>query len=361
MEQRPGRMGGQREGWAAQELGLRGVWIASHHHSAVWRSREALARALDQLVAQGWTTIFPAVWNRGHTAWPSAVMERHGLPGQDPFFAEAGVDPLALVVALGQERGLAVIPWLEYGFAAEPVGAPGPLLAARPNWAALDRRGQVVDHGGLRWLNPLDPEVGRFLAALVLEVVERYGVEGAQGDDHIALPCGGSHDAATLARYRQATGARPPARDGDPRWSQYRQREISRWVREMGERLHRARPGLMWCLSPCPPPTGPDQLMQDSAAWLAEGQVDLLVPQWYCATVSGFQRTMRRGLASIPLERRRQVVAGLALRPNGRDLEPDTLRRMVTHCREAGLGGVAVFHHGWLGVGGGPVWASAPS
>jgi uncharacterized lipoprotein YddW (UPF0748 family) len=331
---------------------VRAVWIASHHHSPLWRSRDALARALDGLVAQGWTMIFPAVWNRGRTAWPSAVMERHGLPGQDPFFAEAGLDPLALALALGQERGLAVLPWLEYGFACEPVGVPGPLLAARPEWAALDRRGQVVTHGGLRWLNALNPAVREFLAALVLELAERYGVDGVQGDDHIALPRAGSHDAPTLARYRLATGEPPPTRDGAPGWNQYRQREISRWVREVGERLHGIRPGLAWCLSPCPPPTGRDQLMQDSDAWLAEGQVDLLVPQFYRPTVEGFHQVLRRTLAPLPTERRRQVVAGLALRANGRDLGTEAVRRMVRIGRAEGLGGVAVFHHGLLGEGG---------
>ena len=63
-------------------------------------------------------------------------MERHGLPKQDPVHAAAAIDPLQLAVELGKERGLTVIPWLEYGFAAEPVGASRGLLAAKPGWAA---------------------------------------------------------------------------------------------------------------------------------------------------------------------------------------------------------------------------------
>ncbi|MFN7677096.1 MAG: hypothetical protein ACK5QW_00680, partial [Cyanobacteriota bacterium] len=121
---------------------------------------------------------------------------------------------------------------------------------------------------------------------------------------------------------------------------------------EVGERLHGIRPGLAWCLSPCPPPTGRDQLMQDSDAWLAEGQVDLLVPQFYRPTVEGFHQVLRRTLAPLPTERRRQVVAGLALRANGRDLGTEAVRRMVRIGRAAGVGGVAVFHHGLLGEGG---------
>ncbi|MEB3256843.1 MAG: family 10 glycosylhydrolase [Cyanobacteriota bacterium] len=324
---------------------LRGVWICSHHHSGVWQSRDTVARALDQLVALGWNTIFPAVWNQGFTAWPSAVMERLGLPRQDPVVAQTGVDPLQLAVELGHERGLTVIPWLEYGFAAEAVGAPRALLAARPNWAARDRKGNVVEDGGLRWLNGLDPEVQAFLEALFLEVVERYGVDGVQGDDHLAIPLIGSHDSGTLERYRQATGRAPGRRDDDPQWSRYRIGELSRWVRHMGERIHGIRPDLLWCLSPCPLPTGLTKLMQDSTAWLQEGAVDLLLPQLYRDNLAGFRQVLEGNLRPLAVERRQRLVAGLTLRANGVDLPADTLVQMVQLCREQGLGGISLFHH----------------
>lgn len=323
---------------------LRGVWIASHHHSGAWQSRDALARALDRLAQLGWNTIFPAVWNRGFTAWPSGVMERHGLPRQDPRFAAAGADPLRWAVDLGRERGLAVIPWLEYGFAADPSGSPGWLLALHPEWAALDRRGQVVVHGGLRWLNALDPVVGEFLTQLVVELAERYAVEGVQGDDHIAVPRGGSHDPATLALYRRLTG-RAPARWGDgAAWNRFRVQTLSRWVRRTGERLHRVRPGLRWCLSPAPLPTGLSQLMQDSTAWLTQGSVDLLLPQFYRHSLTAFRQVLRANLLGVPPERRRLVVAGLTLRARGRELPAPTLRQMRRLSQQEGLGGVALFH-----------------
>jgi uncharacterized lipoprotein YddW (UPF0748 family) len=324
---------------------VRGVWICSHHHSRVWQSRDTLARAFDQLVELGWNTVFPAVWNQSFTAWPSAVMERHGLPRQDLVHAAAAIDPLQLAVELGKERGLTVIPWLEYGFAAEPVGAPRGLLDAKPEWAARDRRGQVVEDGGLRWLNGLHPEVQAFLGELVLEIVEHYGVDGVQGDDHMSIPRAGSHDAITLARYRQATGQTPAARDDDPRWSRFRSEELSRWVHETGERVHRVRPDLLWCLSPCPLPTGLTQLMQDSTGWLNNGSVDLLLPQLYRNSVAAYRQVLEGNLRPLARERRRQVVAGLTLRANGQDLEEATLLEMVRLSRKAGLGGVALFHH----------------
>ncbi|MEB3195027.1 MAG: family 10 glycosylhydrolase [Cyanobacteriota bacterium] len=338
--------GGQpTTGGRSAQRELRGVWICSHHHSGIWQSRDTVARAMDQLVELGWNTVFPAVWNQSFTAWPSAVMEGLGLPKQDPVYASAGIDPLQLVVELGKERGLMVIPWLEYGFAAEPVGASRGLLAAKPDWAARDRRGEVVVEGGLRWLNGLHPEVQAFVEALVLEVVERYGVDGVQGDDHMAIPRSGSHDPATLERYRQATGKRPGARDDDPSWSRFRIEGLSGWVKGMGERIHRVRPDLLWCLSPCPLPTGLTQLMQDSTSWLNNGSVDLLLPQLYRNSVGAFQQVLEGNLRPLGREQRQRVVAGLTLRANGQDLDTDTVLRMVQLARREGLGGVAIFHH----------------
>jgi uncharacterized lipoprotein YddW (UPF0748 family) len=161
----------------------------------------------------------------------------------------------------------------------------------------------------------------------------------------MAIPRAGSHDAITLARYRQATGQTPAARDDDPRWSRFRSEELSRWVHETGERIHRVRPDLLWCLSPCPLPTGLTQLMQDSTGWLNNGSVDLLLPQLYRNSVAAYRQVLEGNLRPLARERRRQVVAGLTLRANGQDLEEATLLEMVRLSRKAGLGGVALFHH----------------
>ncbi|MFM9046614.1 MAG: glycoside hydrolase family 10 protein, partial [Cyanobium sp.] len=191
----------------------------------------------------------------------------------------------------------------------------------------------------------LHPEVQAFVEALVLEVVERYRVDGVQGDDHMAIPRRGSHDPATLERYRQDTGKRPGARDDDPSWSRFRIEGLSGWVRGMGERIHRVRPDLLWCLSPCPLPTGLTQLMQDSPSWLNNGSVDLLLPQLYRNSVGAFQQVLEGNLRPLGREQRQRVVAGLTLRANGQDLDADTVSQMVQIAREEGLGGVSIFHH----------------
>jgi uncharacterized lipoprotein YddW (UPF0748 family) len=297
------------------------VWLASHHHSPVTRDPAAMERAFDGLAARGVQAVFAAVWNRGWTAWPSAVMERHGLPRQDPAVAAAGFDPLATMVRLGRERGLQVVAWLEYGFAAEPLHQPGPLLARYPQWLARDRRGQPLEHGGLRWLDARLPAVRALLQQLMLEVAERYAVAGVQGDDRIARPLPDHGDATT----------------------------ISAWVRQTGVLLRARRPDGLWMMAPAPPPHGLRALAQDGIAWLRDGSVDLLLPQLYRPTLPGYRRALRRCLAGLPAGCRPRLVPGLALRPHGRQLSAEMVEAVAALNRAEGLGGLALFHHGQLG------------
>ena len=85
--------------------------------------------------------------------------------------------------------------------------------------------------------------------------------------------------------------------------------------------------------------------MQDSATWLQEGAVDLLLPQLYRDNLAGFRQVLEGNLRPLAAERRRRLVAGLTLKANGVELPAETLVQMVQLCREQGLGGMALFHH----------------
>lgn len=298
----------------------RAVWLPSHHHSPVPLDTDTMARAMDGVVAMGFDAVVAAVWNRGLTAWPSAVMERHGLPRQDPALAAARLDPLKAMVRLGRERGLQVVAWLEYGFAAEPLALPGQLLERWPQWLLRDRRGRAVDHGGLRWLDARQAAVRQLLRDLLVEVVDNYRPDGVQGDDRMAIPQPTNGDASL----------------------------ITAWVHEMGREIRARNPGCRWMMAPAPPPMGLRQLGQDGPAWLRNGSVDLLLPQLYRSTMAEYRLALQRCLAEVPRACRPRLVPGLALRPHGRPLPAGMVEAVDRLNQAEGLGGLALFHHGQL-------------
>ena len=136
---------------------FRGVWIPDVTFLDVLASTDNIKDSLDFLQHLGFNAVFPAVWNRGYTAYPSEVMVRNGFAQHDPLYK--GFDSLGAIVTEGKRRGIAVIPWFEYGFASSLDADGGHLLRERPSWAAMDRSGKMIRHGDLVWMNSLHPEV----------------------------------------------------------------------------------------------------------------------------------------------------------------------------------------------------------
>jgi len=194
----------------------RGIWLTTTD-SKVLRSKERIAKAMDFLAETGFNVVFPVVWNKAVTLYPSQTMRQTFGVEIDPL--SVGRDPLEELVIEARRVGLKVIPWFEYGFASSYNLNGGVLLQEKPEWAARDCHGNLLKKNGFEWLNALDPQVQEFLLNLVLEVTNNYDVDGVQGDDRFpALPSEGGYDEGTVTRYRQQFNCNPPQNPKDRQW-----------------------------------------------------------------------------------------------------------------------------------------------
>ena len=168
---------------------IRGVWIANRPHSQVLESRVNIIEAMDFLQLHGFNVIFPVVWNRGYTLYPSQVMGKYNLPVIEPYYEQQQRDPLSEIITAAKDRNIKVIPWLEYGFAASHLLSGGHILKQYSHWQAMDKEGVSVRHGGLTWMNAFDSQVQQFMLEIITEIVSIYSVDGIQGCDRLpALP-----------------------------------------------------------------------------------------------------------------------------------------------------------------------------
>jgi len=147
---------------------MRGVWI-TNVDSEVLFTPGGIEQAMDYLADRGFNLIFPVVWNKGYTLYPSQVMadyfgEEYRI---DPLFAEQQRDPLAELIIHAHRRGMEVMPWFEFGFASSFEADGGHLIAMRPEWAARDSTGALLKKNGFEWMNAIHPEVQDFMLALV--------------------------------------------------------------------------------------------------------------------------------------------------------------------------------------------------
>lgn len=117
----------------------RGVWL-TNIDSQVLFSTESLTAGVDQLAALNFNTLYPVAWNWGYTLYPSRVAERElgvsqhlyaDLRAPQRGAVEGARDMMLEAVDLGHAKGMAVIPWFEFGFMTPE---PYDLYRRHPDW-----------------------------------------------------------------------------------------------------------------------------------------------------------------------------------------------------------------------------------
>lgn len=322
----------------------RGVWL-TNTDSKVLSSNPRIAEAMDFLARTGFNVIFPVVWNKAVTLYPSQVMrETFGIE-IDPLYA--GRDPLTELIGEAHSFGIKVIPWFEYGFASSYNLNGGPLLAKKPEWAARDRTGNLLKKNGFEWMNALDPQVQEFLLSLVLEVVKNYDVDGIQGDDRLpALPCEGGYDLLTVERYRKAFNQNPPQNPKDRQWLQWRADILTDFLARLYQEVKAINPDLLISMAPNIYDWGLKEYLQDSQTWLERGLVDLIHPQIYRRDFQSYKRIVDRLVTEqFTAEHLPKLAPGILLKLGSYRLCPEYLVQAIEYNRYRGIQGEVFFFY----------------
>ncbi|MBK6827259.1 MAG: family 10 glycosylhydrolase [Chitinophagaceae bacterium] len=206
---------------------LRGVWVTTTA-STTLDSRDNIKQMVRNCKDAGINNIFIVVYNNARTIHPSNVMQN--LIGIRQLERFAGRDPLQECIDEGHALGLKVHAWFEYGFSSSYSANGGPIVAAKPHWAAMTVGGALVVKNGFDWLNGIHPEVQQFMIDLFKEVVTNYiGLDGVQGDDRLpAMPSTGGYDPYTTTLYQAENGgASPPGNATDAGWLQWRSKKLN--------------------------------------------------------------------------------------------------------------------------------------
>lgn len=323
-----------------------GVWIANSPHSKVLESRNNIVAAMEFLAARGFNLVFPVVWNRGYTLFPSQVMAEYNFPILAPVYQQQQRDPLEEIISIARQYNIAVIPWFEYGFAASHLLSGGHILRQKPHWRAIAQDGATVRHGSLTWMNSFHPEVQQFMLSLVLEVLTKYDVAGIQGCDRFpALPVAGGYDRETVSRYCQETGKPPPPNPKVQHWLQWRANLLTDFLETLYLQVKQTKPRASVSLSPAVYPFCLQNLLQDSQTWLQKGIVDLIHPQIYRSSYSGYAQEVKKIIRTCDRNLLTKIAPGIAFTANGKRLEDRDLVECLHLNRRSNFGGTILFHY----------------
>jgi uncharacterized lipoprotein YddW (UPF0748 family) len=323
---------------------IRGVWLTTTD-SKVLRSKQRIAEAMDFLAETGFNAVFPVVWNKALTLYPSQTMQQTFGVEIDPLCV--GRNPLEEVVVEARRVGLKVIPWFEYGFASSYNLNGGILLQRKPEWAARDCKGNLVKKNGFEWLNALDPQVQEFLLNLVLEVVKNYDIDGIQGDDRFpALPCEGGYDQVTVTRYHQQFHHNPPQNPKDWQWLQWRANILTDFLARLYQEVKAVNPNLLVSMAPNIYDWAFKEYLQDSPRWLKRGIVDIIHPQIYRRDFNSYRaiadKLVTQQFTNVTLSK---LAPGILIKLGSYCISPEYLVQAIEYNRQLGIQGEVLFFY----------------
>jgi uncharacterized lipoprotein YddW (UPF0748 family) len=337
---------------------LRGVWL-TNVASGVLYSPWGINRALSQLAKLKFNTIYPVVWNRGNTFYPSLVAKK--VTGRDRNLLlqilKLNQDVLAQIVKQGHRQGLRVIPWFEYGFMAP---THSQIAKRHPDWLTARRNAskisvdvkskatnpKVVDPMLTRgvWLNPFHPEVQQFMLNMIVEVVTKYDVDGIQFDDHFGLPSDFGYDRFTVALYQQEhQGKNPPNNSLDAQWLRWRADKLTNFMERVYKAVKAVKPKCLVTLSPNPQDYAYRATLQDWQTWVNRGLVEELICQIYRNDRKSFITELQQTALQSA---RKKIPVGIGIL-TGSVSNPVTLKQIkqqVQSVRDRGYSGVSFFY-----------------
>src|SRR5919202_900363 len=357
---------------AAKEI--RGVWL-TNVASGVLFLPGGVNRAMHQLSQLNFNTVYPVVWNRGHTYYPSSVAQNVMGHSQEPLLwgMRLGGDVLAEIVKQVHQRKLRIIPWFEYGFMA-PKGSA--LALSHPNWLTNKRDStkilqEIPEEQDLLnsekpkdspwfegvkqfirkrlikntvWLNPLHPDAQKFILDLIVEVVKKYDVAGIQLEDHFGMPVELGYDSFTVQLYQKEHGGKRPPNDPlNVEWMRWRADKITDFVQRIHKAVKAVKPKAIVSLSPNSQSFAYRTYLQDWQTWVERGLVEELVVQVYRGDMNSFLAELSQ--PALQTARRRipvgiGILSGLWRHP----VTMEQIQKQVEAVRDRGFNGVSFFY-----------------
>lgn len=323
---------------------MRAVWITNVDSDVLFDDTK-IASAMDYLASIGINVVFPVVWNKGYTLYPSRIMDSIFQKPIIPQFA--GRDPLKKLIIEAHRNGIEVIPWFEFGFSCGYSENGGHIIATKPSWAAKKYNGDLVVKNGFDWMAGTNPEVQDFLISLTTEVLDNYEVDGVQGDDRLpAMPFEGGYDSTTVAIYKfENSGQNPPANEYDANWKKWRANKLTGFLKRWRDSVKTRSENYILSVAPSVYPWGYDNYLQDSKAWMDSSLLDNFIPQLYRQDIISYRYELGQALNYIPAGKKNIFFAGVLAKAGSYVIGQQLLKESLQENRVQGVNGESLFFY----------------
>ena len=284
---------------------LRGVWIAAlgidwpssqgTSNTVIQNQKNQLISIFDSHRSYGLNTIFlhmrplcDALYKSNIEPWSHYITGTQGTPPSDPNY-----DPLTFAIEEAHKRGMELHAWLNPYRAEHKDGSPvsaNHVISKHPEW--------IIKCNGTeyRFLNPGLSEVRKYVVQIVMDIVNRYDVDGIHFDDYFyPYPEYGSfNDDATFTLYP----------NGFTDKAAWRKNNVNLLLKMINDSIKVVKPWIKFGISPSGNPSVNTSIYCDPAAWLKGNYtdstgtaysgapyIDYIMPQLYWSRYNGLLAT----------------------------------------------------------------------
>ena len=278
---------------------MRGVWITSHlgldwpvRTQTPAQQRNALIGILDHNKATGMNAAFFQVRSQSDAMYPSTLEPwSYYLTSNQANPPAPAWDPLQFALDESRKRGLEFHAWINPYRAVATLSNAGNTAMYGPTHVSRTHPEWMLTVGTVQILNPGLPAVRDHVYDVVMDIVQRYDVDGIHFDDYF-YPAGTSGDDAA---YNADPRGFPATAAGRADW---RRDNVNLLIARVGQGISQLKPWVKFGVSPSgiyrsstdpavgsPTSAGASQhflhMYADSRKWLQSGWVDYLAPQVY--------------------------------------------------------------------------------
>ncbi|MGN7357544.1 family 10 glycosylhydrolase [Paenibacillus sp. SAF-054] len=274
-----------------QQDGIHGAWISTVTNLD-WPSKKSYGNSnqqkqeftalLDKLLAIGVNAVYVQVRPAGDALYPSKLVPWSeyltGKQGQDP-----GYDPLEFMIKETHQRGMQFHAWFN-PFRASMKSTKTNLA---PNHVAIQHPDWIVTANNQMIINPGIPEARQHIIDAIMEVVNKYSIDGVHLDDYF-YPSGGTFNDDNTYKTYDFSGLSK---------ADWRRDNVNQFVQKLDQSIHAAKPSIEFGISPfgvwrnkATDVTGSDtkagvtaydSMYADVRTWIQNGWIDYVAPQIY--------------------------------------------------------------------------------
>lgn len=271
---------------------LKGVWVStvfnldwpsSGSYGNMAKQQQEYVKLLDELQGMGMNAVFVQVRPAADALYPSNLVPWSkyltGTQGKNP-----GYDPLAFMIKETHLRGMEFHAWFNPFRANTDADtsklAPDHITKLYPEW--------IVNDKNKLYINPGIPQARQRVIEEIMEVVNRYDIDGVHLDDYFYPSDGVFPDDATFKAYNSKKFATK---------AEWRRDNINVFVQQLGQSIEKAKPQVKFGISPfgvwrnnSVDPTGSatragvtayDNMHADVRTWIKQDWIDYVIPQIY--------------------------------------------------------------------------------